>query len=202
MKLTRSRPTSGPSRRRGGPTEPVCALWGRGAASHFHQLDARDRLRVQSRKTDKAAERTRQLRWQRTQQCQAARCAPSFALRRSKDRLPDRHTSIGQSRRAITPIECSPRRLAVQRIRSKYPPAEPGALVWEPLKAAYPGGFGAVSHLLRGMRHQVPKLTILITCVSGCTPTCRGVIFASSSIDGAPFRVLGGPRIQSFIDGP
>ena len=44
---------------------------------------------------------------------------------------------------------------------SKYPPAEPGALVWEPLKAAYPGGFGVVSHLLRGMRHQVPKLTIL-----------------------------------------
>ena len=44
---------------------------------------------------------------------------------------------------------------------SKYPPAKPGALRCEPLKAAYPGGFGAVSHLLRGMRHQVPKLTIL-----------------------------------------
>jgi len=43
----------------------------------------------------------------------------------------------------------------------KYPPAKPGALRCEPLKAAYPGGFGAVSHLLRGMRHQVPKLTIL-----------------------------------------
>src|SRR6516164_9787286 len=84
---------------------------------------------------------------------------------------------------------------------SKYPPAKPGALRCEPLKAAYPGGFGAVSHLLRGMRHQVPKLTILITCASGCTPICRGVIFASSSIDGAPLRVLGGPRIQSFIDG-
>src|SRR6516164_8676560 len=84
---------------------------------------------------------------------------------------------------------------------SKYPPAKPGALRCEPLKAAYPGGFGVVSHLLRGMRHQVPKLTILITCVSGCTPIRRGVIFASSSIDGAPFRVLGGPRIQSFIDG-
>jgi hypothetical protein len=44
---------------------------------------------------------------------------------------------------------------------SKYPPAKPGALRCQPLKAAYPGGFGAVSHLLRGMRHQVPKLTIL-----------------------------------------
>src|SRR6516162_5724149 len=44
---------------------------------------------------------------------------------------------------------------------SKYPPAKPGALRCEPPKAAYPGGFGAVSHLLRGMRHQVPKLTIL-----------------------------------------
>ena len=44
---------------------------------------------------------------------------------------------------------------------SKYPPAKPGALRCEPLKAAYPGGFGVVSHLLRGMRHQVPKLTIL-----------------------------------------
>jgi len=42
---------------------------------------------------------------------------------------------------------------------SKYPPAKPGALRCEPLKAA--SGFGAVSHLLRGMRHQVPKLTIL-----------------------------------------
>ena len=57
----------------------------------------------------------------------------------------------------------------LQRFESKHPPAKPGALVWEPLKATYPGGFGAVSHLLRGMRHQVPKLTILITCVSGCT---------------------------------
>jgi hypothetical protein len=85
---------------------------------------------------------------------------------------------------------------------SEYPPAEPGALVWEPLKAAYPGGFDAVSHLLRGMPQTVPKLTMLITCVSGCTSICRGVIFASLSIDGAPFRVLGGPRIQSFIDGP
>ena len=46
-------------------------------------------------------------------------------------------------------------------LTSKYPPAKPGALRCEPLKAAYPGGFGAVSHLLRGMRHQVPKLTIL-----------------------------------------
>ena len=45
--------------------------------------------------------------------------------------------------------------------KSKYPPAKPGALRCEPLKAAYPGGFGVVSHLLRGMRHQVPKLTIL-----------------------------------------
>ena len=61
------------------------------------------------------------------------------------------------------------------------------------LKAAHPGGFGAVSHLLRGMPQKVPKLTMLITCVSGCTPICRGVIFASLSIDGAPFRVLGGP---------
>src|SRR6516164_6891038 len=76
---------------------------------------------------------------------------------------------------------------------SKYPPAKPGALRCEPLKAAYPGGFGAVSHLLRGMLHTVAKLTMLITCVCGCTPICRGVIFASSSIDGTPFRVLWRP---------
>ena len=49
----------------------------------------------------------------------------------------------------------------VTQQESKCPPAKPGALRCEPLKAAYPGGFGAVSHLLRGMRHQVPKLTIL-----------------------------------------
>ena len=54
----------------------------------------------------------------------------------------------------------------------------------------------------RGMPQKVPKLTILITCASGCSPICRGVIFASLSIDGAPFGVLGGPRIQSLIDGP
>src|SRR6516225_5637458 len=76
---------------------------------------------------------------------------------------------------------------------SKYPPAKPGALRCEPLKAAYPGGFGAVSHLLRGMLHTVAKLTMLITCVCGWTPICRGVIFASSSIDGTPFRVLWRP---------
>jgi hypothetical protein len=29
--------------------------------------------------------------------------------------------------------------------RSKYPPAEPGALAWEPLKAADPGGLVAIS---------------------------------------------------------
>ena len=40
---------------------------------------------------------------------------------------------------------------------SKYPPAEPGALVWEPLKAADPGGFGLAFHLRRGMSHEVSK---------------------------------------------
>jgi hypothetical protein len=34
-------------------------------------------------------------------------------------------------------------------------PLKPGALRYEPLKAAYPGGFGAVSHLRRGMLHQL-----------------------------------------------
>jgi hypothetical protein len=80
---------------------------------------------------------------------------------------------------------------------SKYPPAKPGALGCEPLKAAYPRGFDAVSHLLRGMPHQVAKLTMLIPCVCGCTPICRGVIFALSSIDGTPFRVLGGPGFRA-----
>jgi hypothetical protein len=84
----------------------------------------------------------------------------------------------------------------------KYPPAKPGALRCEPLKAAYPGGFGAVSHLLHGMLHQVPKRHHVDNMRIWMHPICRGVIFASSSIDGAPFRVLGGSRIQSFIDGP
>jgi hypothetical protein len=133
LRPPRTRKTSRSHQHRSSPLQPQSAhtgsvgpprrLLGPRGSFHFHQLDARDRLRVQSRKTDKAAERTRQLRWQRTQQCQAARCAPSFALRRSKDRLPDRHISIGQSRRAITPIECSPGRLAVQRIRIRLPTA-------------------------------------------------------------------------------
>src|SRR5215471_21577522 len=80
--------------------------------------------------------------------------------------------------------------IAPERRGSKYPPAKPGALRYEPLKAAYPGGFGSVSHLLRGMLHKVAKLTMLITCVCGCTPICRGVIFASSSIDGLLFVCL------------
>ena len=31
------------------------------------------------------------------------------------------------------------------------------ALVWEPLKAADPGGFGLAFHLRRGMSHEVSK---------------------------------------------
>jgi hypothetical protein len=42
----------------------------------------------------------------------------------------------------------------------KYPPAEPGALVWEPLKAAYPGAFGAVSHLPQKVRKRVANHAI------------------------------------------
>ena len=60
------------------------------------------------------------------------------------------------------PFEPADFHLLITQFRaSKYPPAKPGVLRCEPLKAAYPGGFGAASHLLRGMRHQVPKLTIL-----------------------------------------
>jgi hypothetical protein len=84
---------------------------------------------------------------------------------------------------------------------SRYLPAKPGALRCEPLKAAYPGGFGAVSHPLRAMLHQVAKLTRLITCICGCTPICRGVIFASSSIDGLIFVCLAahGFRVASHV---
>ena len=76
------------------------------------------------------------------------------------------HNTPSCCRKANRPLRLSGARKHCRARRgrdqfSKYPPAKPGALRCEPLKAAYPGGFGAVSHLLRGMRHQVPKLTIL-----------------------------------------
>jgi len=55
----------------------------------------------------------------------------------------------------------------------------------------------------RGMPQKVPELTMLITCASGCTPICRGVIFALYPSMGLPFVCLAahGFRASSMARG-
>jgi hypothetical protein len=90
---------------------------------------------------------------------------------------------------------------------SKYPPAEPGALGGEPLKAAISGDSlpsltsGALS--LDCLEQTIPNpetLSCLRRFARYCG-YCRGVLVFVPVHRETPFRVRGGSRLGSFIDG-
>jgi len=91
---------------------------------------------------------------------------------------------------------------------SKYPPAEPGALVLEPLEAACPCCFNSAALLRRGMSQHHVSVTISLTSSLGrqrlhnCITAPRsGASAFKPSIDAIPFVCLAVGRVAAIEPG-
>ena len=88
---------------------------------------------------------------------------------------------------------------------SKYPPAEPGALGIEPLKAArqLPSVpyFRAILSRLPRTAISIPETPFCLCRFARYCGYCGGVLVFVPVHRGTPFRVRGGSRVESFIDG-
>ena len=98
--------------------------------------------------------------------------------------------------------------LLTHRKPSKYPPAEPGALVLEPLEAACPCCFNSAALLRRGMSQHHVSVTISLTSSLGrqrlhnCITAPRsGASAFKPSIDAIPFVCLAVGRVAAIEPG-